>query len=81
MPDNFNLQGKPLSAKGLTGAIHIPLHPVKTNPLPVVILHCLKPDDFTCQGRASGWERVNKKNNKVQLLTSKTLAVIPVRCQ
>ena len=25
---------------------------------PFVILLCLTPDDFTCQGRASGWERV-----------------------
>ena len=25
---------------------------------PFVILLCLTSDDFTCQGRASGWERV-----------------------
>ena len=28
--------------------------------VPVVILLCLTPDDFTYQGRASGWERVNR---------------------
>ena len=26
--------------------------------VPFVILLCLTPYDFTCQGRASGWERV-----------------------
>ena len=31
--------------------------PAKT--VPFVILLCLTPDDFTCQWRASGWERVN----------------------
>ena len=32
--------------------------PAKT--VPIVILLCLTPDDFTCQWRASGWERVNE---------------------
>ena len=28
--------------------------------IPFVILLCLMPDDFTCQWRASGWERVKE---------------------
>ena len=37
--------------------ISFPPKPAKTNSF--VILLCLTPDDFTHQGRASGWERVN----------------------
>ena len=37
--------------------------PAKT--VPFVILLCLTPDDFTRQGRASGWERVKKKIDEI----------------
>ena len=39
---------------------------------PFVILLCLTPDDFTRQGRASGWERVKKENQKNAEPTSKS---------
>ena len=36
------------------------LFPFETDQnLPFVILLCLTPDEFTREGRASGWERVN----------------------
>ena len=34
------------------------LRPRPAKTVPFVILLCLTPDDFTCQWRASGWERV-----------------------
>ena len=37
----------------------------KTNSF--VILLCLTPDDFTCQGRASGWERVKEQLREERL--------------
>ena len=37
--------------------IHFPPWPAKIAPF--VILLCLMPDNFTHQGRASGWEKVN----------------------
>ena len=59
------VKGEPLGGKGLTWPIcpslflnPFPLRPAKT--VPFVILLCLTPDDFTYQGRASGWERVNR---------------------
>ena len=59
------VNGEPLGGKGLTGPIcpssslTFPL-PVRPKPPPYVILLCLMSDDFTRQGRASGWERVKR---------------------
>ena len=57
------VKGEPLGGKGLTGPIcpSLFLNPFSPRPaktVPFVILLCLTPDDFTRQGRASGWERV-----------------------
>ena len=42
--------------KYLSSEFNFSPRPAKATPF--VILLCLMPDDFTRQGRASGWERV-----------------------
>ena len=49
-----------LGGKSITGPIspsfcHNPFSP---RPATLLILFCLMPGEFTCQGRAFGWERV-----------------------
>ena len=56
--NTFPPRGSPLtSSSGVRQTNRFSLRPGQT--VPFVILLCLMPDDFTCQWRASGWERVN----------------------
>ena len=57
------IKGESLGGKGLTGPICPslflnPFSPRLAQTIHFVILLCLTPDDFTRQGKASGWERV-----------------------
>ena len=51
-----------------------PPRPAKTGPF--IILLCLTPDDFTCQGRASGWERVNTDQLLLEWLLNNVREVV-----
>ena len=55
------VKGEPLGGKGLTGPpLFLNLFsPTPAKTIPFVVSLCLTPDDFTRQGRASGWEMVN----------------------
>ena len=60
------VKGEPLGGKGLTGPICTSLFlnsfpPSVAKTALFVTLLCLTPDDFTPQGRTSGWERDNSK--------------------
>ena len=65
------IKGEPLGGKGSLGLnllifflnpFWLPRSAIK--PPPCYFTLCLMPDDFTCQGRASGWERVRTRNTK-----------------
>ena len=65
------IKGEPLGGKGSLGLnllifflnpFWLPRSAIK--PPPCHFTLCLMPDDFTCQGRASGWERVRTRNTK-----------------
>ena len=78
--------GEPLSGKGLTGptcpSLFLnPFSPRLAKTIHFVSLLCLTLYNFTRQGRASGWERVNKIHNDGMyfvLLNSNCLPVIEI---
>ena len=51
-----------------------PARPAKTGPF--IILLCLTPDDFTCQGRASVSERVNTGQLLLEWLLNNVVEVL-----
>ena len=49
--------------------------PDQPKPAPL-LFYCLTPDDFTCQGRASGWERVNTDQLLLEWLLNNVREVV-----